>query len=386
MVIPHVCLLSRLVQVELFRKMKWIQSELYDRWMELNGFDYQLGCSNTCMSLWKDLDLQIVTDNKKERVIKLPDETYNCVESIGCISLDACKKFRSSRHVNINWDRISKKKDLKVLDDIWSYSSDADEKKTTISASQVIWHSRHLSSFRSNFDKMLPVLGLGASNVTATAIAIHCLGNPSVNKIIRLVQDKNICCLDSTSYVEIFKLISVAIRRSSHWYTGEKASLTEVAQCAGWELAIGRSKNVSDWIDEREKRTTQQMYLKLGFESKRDANSNEKYLKHLKVALTDILRPIVVGSNFYGSFHDFVLNRQSWVSSGSTGGERMVVEGESIRINKHVYFEKLTSKEVEGWLDSEPKTEAVASEKFESGKAELSMELSQSTMPSQHSY
>nr|UUV42459.1 MAG: RNA dependent RNA polymerase [Hameenlinna totivirus 2] len=47
----------------------------------------------------------------------------------------------------------------------------------------------------------------------------------------------------------------------------------------------------------------------------------------------------------------------------------MVVEGEVIKINKHVLFEKLTAEEMNEWIDSEPKTEAVGSEKYEMGKA-----------------
>ncbi|UUV42219.1 MAG: putative RNA dependent RNA polymerase [Hameenlinna totivirus 1] len=369
MLIPHVCLLANLKVVEKYKKMKWIKPEVYDRWMELNGFDYQLGSSVTCMGLWRDLDSYLVEDNKRDKVVILPELTYNRVESVGCLTLTPCSKNKNSRHVHIDWGKIANKKDLQVLDEIWHFSSHADEKKTTISASQIIWHSRHLDSFRKRLDRILPVLGLGASNVTATAIAIHCLGNPSVDKLIDLIETKKICCLDSASYSDIFKLISVALRRSAHWPDGSRASLTEVAQCAGWELAIGRSGNVSNWDDEHRRRTKEKMYLKLGEEGERSKESNDRYLIRLKAALTDLIRPIVVGAHLKESFHDFVLNRQTWVSSGSTGGEKMQVEGEYIRINKHVYFETLTTKEMEAWLESEPKTDAVASEKFESGKA-----------------
>ncbi|UUV42273.1 MAG: putative RNA dependent RNA polymerase [Ilomantsi totivirus 1] len=369
MLVPHVCLLSNLKIVEKFKRMRWGCDILYDRWMALNGFDYQLGKSEMCMSLWNDLDIYLRTSMNRRRLVQLDDDTMSCLESVRSVSLVDCTKYKGARHVRIDWGSINVKKDLQVLDLIWQYSSNADMKKTTLSVSQIVWHARESRNFRELFNSFLPILGLSASNVTATSIAIHCLGNPSCIKIVELINKKKICCLDSKEYLDIFKLISVALRRSSYWYDGTKATLSEVAQCAGWELAVGRSVNVSDWDEERTNRTASRMYLRLGYEPKRDEDSNAVYLTELRSVLYDILRPLIIGHRFPVSYSDFILNRQSWVSSGSTGGQRMVVEGETIRINKHVYFESLTSKEMIDWLESEPKTEAVASEKYESGKA-----------------
>nr|UUV42499.1 MAG: RNA dependent RNA polymerase [Hanko totivirus 5] len=365
---PHLCLLSGLEIVEKYYKMLWISSSLYDRWMELNGGEYQLGNSQTCMKLWTEVTSYLKAGTPPGD-LAIDEELVADIGGSNWIELVQCCKYRDRSHVSIIWANIRDKKELKLLDRIWKYSSEADHNKTNISASHIVWHGRKLKEFRNNFNRMLPVLGLSASNVTATAVGIHCLGNPSAPRMIDLCEEVGVCCLDSVRYAEFFKLVSVALRRSAHWPDGKKASLEEVAQCAGWELAIGRSMNISDWEEEEKKRTKQRMYLKDPAERIADKDSNDRYCQNLKKKVYELLLPLFVGQLFSGSYEDFIQNRQSWVSSGSSGGARIVVEGKVVRINKHVLFENLTKEEMVGWLDVEPIMEAVGSEKFEMGKA-----------------
>lgn len=365
---PHVCILSNLVEVERYAKNNWITTQLFNSWTALNGFDYQLGNSPVCMELWADLDVYIDRKVRSKRNTAIGEEVMNTLKGIQCVKVKKCTK-RKSQHVQINWHKIKDKKDLSVLDKIWGFSSEADENKTNISAGQIIWHSRENVVFKKNFDQLSVILGISASNVTATAIAIHCLINKSVGRIIDFVNSRKLCCLDSVEYAAVFKQLSVALRRSAHWYDGNGATLEEVASCAGWELAIGRSRNVSDWEEEARKRTSQRMYLRVPGGLVKDEESNKAYCARLKPVLKRVLSPVVLGFTYNESFRDFIRNRQSWVSSGSTGGEKLMVDGELLRINKHVLFEQLTTEEMLAWLEEEPVTRAVGSEKMEAGKA-----------------
>nr|UUV42489.1 MAG: RNA dependent RNA polymerase [Hanko totivirus 3] len=366
---PHLCLYSSLVIVEHYYKMAWIPAALYDRWMELNGGDYQLGNSRTCMQLWDE----VVHFNRNNKVPECgPDEFVEIlavVKGVACLSVCKCVRYKGRFHLKIIWAKIRSKSELKALDEVWKYSSEADHNKTNVSVSHIVWHGRKEKHFRDSFDKMLPVLGLGARNVTATAVAIHCLGNPSVHKMIELCESVKVCCLDGNRYVDFFKSVSVALRRSAHWPSGVKASLNEVAQCAGWELAIGRSMNVSDWADEEHKRTKVRMYLKDPTEEVGTEETNMRYCSILRNKVFELLMPCFMGCEFKIGFEEFIKNRQSWVSSGSSGGERLVIEGELVKINKHVLFETLSKETMTSWLDEEPRMEAVGSEKYEMGKA-----------------
>lgn len=366
---PHICLFERLVQVEHYYLNKWIASPLYDRWMEFNGYDYQMGNSISCMRLWDEVNICSKELRCRTKPVGIDDELISRIDSTKWIKLVACRDKADNYHLTFNWGNLVDKKQTAVIDEIWRYSSEADAKKTNVSASHIIWHSRQVVDFRKNFNAMLPLLGLSASNVTATSIAIHCLGNPSVGKMIELIKKYRICCLNSEMFSNIFKLISVALRRSAHWFDNTAASLDEVAQCAGWELAIGRSVNVSDWAEEEKKRTSCRMFLGDPMQPKKDEEGNSRYCAELRMKLVEVLRPCFYGVPFTQSYEEFVKDRQSWVSSGSSGGEKMMIEGQSVKINKHVLFEKLESQEMIDWLNSEPKTVAVASEKYEMGKA-----------------
>nr|UUV42410.1 MAG: RNA dependent RNA polymerase [Enontekio totivirus 3] len=81
------------------------------------------------------------------------------------------------------------------------------------------------------------------------------------------------------------------------------------------------------------------------------------------------MREMVVSANSKRSFKEFCMMRQSWMSSGSTGGAKVnLTDGTTIRVNKHAYFEGVSVQEMLSWLKDEPKISAVGSEKFEMGK------------------
>lgn len=360
---PHYCLLSTLIQIESFSQGDLMDYDLYNSWMNANGGNYQLGNSVECMKLWDDFTHFVHNPPKRALPMRLLSPLSDA------ISLALCK-LHGRYHVAIEWKKLKKKDDIKLANDIWSWSSKADQTKTSLSASDMLWHINKEPVLRKKYDKWSQLFSAHLTNVTATSLLVHMVGNVHFEKNASLLMNNKFCCLDTQSYSNVFKALSVALRRTGHWPDGTPASLDEVTSCSGWELAIGRSENKSDWADEENKRTQQVVNLGPPTSKTKDARSNAMYCSMLARELEVITSELVKAPKRHQSWREYVEERQSWVSSGSTGGKRIKLnDGSSVRVNKHVYFEQLTADEMTEWLDSEPKMVATASEKFEMGKA-----------------
>lgn len=360
---PHTCLLSTLREIEWYKHGKLMSEDLYDEWFNVNSDNYQLGASKKCMQLWGDFTKCVIQRSSVESV-GISDLCVNCVVDI-CL----CKKHLGY-YVSINWGRVNKRGDIANLNEIWQWSSAADKGKTNVSAADLIWHMRRYPELRARFDKWSFLFSIRLSNVTITSLLIHLIGNPSHPRVFELLDRYDYCCLDSASYSTLLKNLSVALRRTAHWPDGSPATLEEVTQCSGWELAVGRSENRSDWAEEESKRTNQVVHLGLPTHEKKNDVTNSVYCALLEEELTTIMSELVTAPRRSPSWKDYVETRQVWVSSGSTGGKRMKMnDGTVSRVNKHAYFESLTTEEMVAWMAEPPRIQATASEKYEMGKA-----------------
>ena len=52
---PHLCTCYRLMCVQTQYERGYISQALYDRWLSVNGGEYQLGNSPKSMNLWRDV-------------------------------------------------------------------------------------------------------------------------------------------------------------------------------------------------------------------------------------------------------------------------------------------------------------------------------------------
>lgn len=361
---PHQCLLSVLKEVEQLYKRGVLCSSTYDAWMAQNGASYQLGEGAESMRVWRE-----VVSASPGR----PSVPLSWVASVGpfpkYIALVHCPKH-GGYYVKIDWQRIGNDKDsMAVFQRLWAFTSKADAAKTTINAGNMVWHMRKFSEATRLYDKWAPLFSVRLPNVTATCLLIHIVANPEADTMFDILAALDMCCMHVDSYQEVTKLISVAIRRTAKFMDGSPASLDQVCLLAGWELAIGRSLNKSDWEDERKKRTTQVVYLGSPLEGKQDKASNEKYIRDLMPVLERVLMPAVRPMKRKYSWLEHVENRQSWASSGSTAGKRLrMSDGTHLRMNKHTYFESITKEEMVEWLQTEPAIYATGSEKMEPGK------------------
>ncbi|UUV42284.1 MAG: putative RNA dependent RNA polymerase [Joutseno totivirus] len=361
---PHECLLSTIKRIESLHKSGSITESMYSNWMSENANNYQLGDSKACMALWDDF-----TKYKCKREMSKHHEAINLTSQKKAVELRKCKHHKCL-YVKINWSLIKSKEDLKVLNTVWRWSSEADHAKTNVSAADMIWHMKQRDWCRALYDRWAHLFSTNLYNITACALLFHLTGNPVAIKVFSLLEKKQFCCMDIDDYKGVFKALSVAIRRTGHWPDGEMATLEEVTGAAGWELSIGRSMNKTDWDEERKKRIHNYIPLGRPMSGAKTKETNDLYCLDLKEELSGIMRELVGRPVRRESWPEYIEDRQSWCSSGSTGGKRLKVsDEESIRLNKHSYFENLTKEEMIAWLDGEPVTRATASEKFELGKS-----------------
>lgn len=360
---PHLCTFSTLREVQRLFDLKHIGHDLLDDWFAINGGDYQMGGSKECMKLWLDVTRRKHKPDQPTHLDAIVDTKPSCVEIVKCRKHGGC-------YLKIEWGRVRHERDFEWLDEFWRWSSAADRAKTTLSAGQLMkhvakqdWARRAVSAHWHHLSASLP-------NVTIVAIMINMLGNPHADRNFELLDKYQYCCLDVTNYQEIMKAISIAIRRTSRFPDGREASLDEITSMAGWELATGRSENRTNWEEELDKRTKRVLNLGSPLLEEKNQDTNQEYVEDLKVELRGIMQELVQIPKRKPSWAEFVQDRQSWVSSGSTGGLKVDLnDGSSIRANKHAVFESITKDEMATWLDEEPEIRATASEKFEMGKS-----------------
>lgn len=361
---PHVCLYSTLKAIDDLKTRKLFHPSLCDEWFSLNGSAYQLGNSSECMKLWEEFNKMKCSRVQSQHYVNIDwSKEQQAVEFGKC-------RHHKGLYVKILWAKLKNKDDLRILNEVWRWSSDADHAKTNVSAADMIWHMRTRDWCRALYDRWNIMFSTNLYNITACALLIHLVGNPTAIKVFKLLEERKFCCIDLDDYKNVFKALSVAIRRTGYWPDGTDASLDEVTGCASWELAVGRSMNRSDWEEERQKRTEVRIPLGSPLLERKSDDSNNVYCHQLRFILVDIMSELVGRPPNRDSWAEYVENRQSWCSSGSTGGKRFKLSTkENVRLNKHAYFETLQVTEMVEWLESEPMMLATASEKFEMGKA-----------------
>nr|QRW42111.1 MAG: RNA-dependent RNA polymerase [Tzifr virus] len=360
---PHLCTLATMKTVQQLYEGRHVPYDLFSSWFSINGGDYQMGNSPQCMALWEEFTHYHYRPQPPPHIDEVNGSRPRGFLTVRC-------QRHNGYSIRIFWKEVRSEADYEWLDSFWKWSSDADKAKTTLSAGQLMKHISRVAWAREKVEEVWGYLSASLANVTVTALLIHILGNVEAWRNFELLAKHRYCCLDPLSYQDLFKALSVAIRRTSHHPDGTPATLSEITSMAGWELAIGRSKNKTDWQDERRKRTEVTLHLGDPLIPGKNAVTNLAYLDEMRTALRRLMGQLVSRPVSNPSWLDYVMNRQSWLSSGSTGGQRVVLgDGSSIRANKHTYFETVRTSEMLSWLDSRPEIRATASEKFEMGKA-----------------
>ncbi|UHK03178.1 MAG: RNA-dependent RNA polymerase [Hangzhou totivirus 7] len=363
---PHVCCFSTLRKVQSYKDGNWIERELFDKWMSINGGDYQLGLSGKLDELWFERHLVVrggVASLKRARdlidfnlLIGKPVEVFNC------------KWHARVEHVRLKHRKSVSRNDIKVLNSLFPFSSAADKKKTNVDLASIVVCALK-EGLRDKVNRAMLLVPIGSANSIATALVIHAVGNAHFDRMADLIIGDKACCMEPVDFNKYLKCVTTALRRTSKWADGSVVTLDVVAGCAYWEMCIGRSIMKSDWEEERQHRLSDHLYLKLPLVEEASPSSNLAFISKFGCALDEIMRELVPCRMSYMTWVEFVESRQSWLSSGSSGGEHILIDEKEVRVNKRTYFESIPIQENISWLYGEPKLEAVASEKFEQSKA-----------------
>lgn len=365
MCVPHKCTFNELNLIETFYKNRYLSVECYNEWMSVNGGDYQLGRSGHLLCLW-DERLDDFKNMTIDEQITLID---NNIDEIGIFEIVSCNKH-GLKHLRIRdkGNLSISRKHFKIVNKFFPFYSDTDKKHTNIDFCTLMYHC-FINKYFKEIDFILQICPIGYRNSICVNLLINRLGNEYCDKIWQLMADDAACCMSNDTYKSYFKAISIAIRRNSLWYDKENANLQEVTACASWELSLGRHGMISDWKQEKENRVSKPLYLRLPDSDIIDVHSNDAYIEFAEPIMDDIMRQIMPEGSIWKSWEKFCYERNSWLSSGSAGSKYLERGNKKVRLNKRSYMETIPIKDMVTWIDKEPEIIAIASEKFEMGKA-----------------
>nr|QUS52818.1 RNA-directed RNA polymerase [Mute swan feces associated toti-like virus 2] len=355
--------LSVLRRIEAMYRGGWISAQLYDSWMGVNLPLYQVAGSSEAMRLWADrLPFVSVAETGSVADIMYGIGKSNSRHTLRSkyIRFKYCRHHNKTVKVQITKVPVTRL-DIKILNVLFPFSAKSDKAHTNLDVASlvlILCKQGHIEKV----NRALSMYPINRYNVTVAAGLIMAVGSDSSEKMFRLWEHDKACCLAQETYAKYCQSIGTALRRNAKWYDGKDLAAEEVAHLAYWDLPIGRQNNVSDWPEEARKRHNDVTHVLNPWTKE---PMYDEYRKELRRILTPCLRRCPPWS----TWRDFVMRRQSWVSTGSSGGQSLSVGGEKLGLKKRAYFDLLTADEMLGWLDTEPKILATGSEKYEMGKA-----------------
>lgn len=366
--LPHKCTFSNLCTVEDYYFKNWISDHCYDEWMAINGGSYQLGKGGMLKYLWDERMHKISNMNINDQ-IKILDDIENMPKNMKTYK---CNKHQIL-HVNLLNNKYTKaclRPEFKWLNKVFPFFSDTDKKHTNIDlTSLVLQVIQEMPNGVEHVNQVFRRCPVGMTNSIVVSLLIHSIGNENYVKIAECMDIDNVCCMDNNSYRDYFKAISIAVRRTAIWFDGTPASLGEITSCASWELPLGRHGMLSDWEEEYNNRVNHYLPLKLPDEEINNEESNMRYIDYAESILDEIIVQLVPTDYTWPSWEKFCKDRNSWLTSGSAGSKHAQVEGIKVRLNKRSFMETVPIDEMVDWINKEPVINAIASEKYEMGKA-----------------
>lgn len=375
--IPHICHLGTIQHVEALHKGKRLSRGLYDKWMQMIGASYQICGSSELNKYWDDRLLELsnhkpyIKDKVHSSVLMIYDktefDTYFDTNRYFKSKHKLCDKV-SYLQITSRMLRLNGRINFKFINKIFPFTADADKKKTNIdfcSLFMALTRSKGLKQI----NDFLFYLPIGTFNSVAVALAVHYFGNDRAHKIFNIMKQDHAYLLQPIILNKYFKAISTALRRSQMWPDGTPADLDDVTQCSYWELCIGRSIMKSKWAQEFDNRIKIQLPLKLPHHNISNDRTDTLYRVKLEVELKSIIAELIKHDMNFPTYADFILDRQSWLSSGSSGGQHYVFQDKTYSMDKRFLFEIITKEEMATWIDSLPKILGRGSEKFEQSKA-----------------
>lgn len=368
---PTLTLYENVLEVEKYFNYGYIPRLLYDEWMAVNGGSYQINGCRTLDPLWLERFDKIAIIEQDQVKIKNNYNTYMQMQPVkyNILKLVKCH-IHGKLHARLN-DNLPKKlnRDMfKQFNQLFPYSCNIDAKCTQLDCGTQIYQMI-LNHQLPDVKMALLCVPVGSSNTIITAMLAQLSGNYVARSVHDIMMADKACCLSTDSYVEYFKAITVAARRTGKLPNGYELSTRDIGLLAYWEMSSGRGIFISDWEEEKDKRINKCIHMRpFGSEEAPSEATNEAFLAQLKPVMQQIISEVFSQPINWPTWKEHLYTRQEWLASGSSGGYRITVDGKDIRLNKRTLSEYHLVYKMEDWLDSEPKLCACGTDKCECGK------------------
>lgn len=232
--------------------------------------------------------------------------------------------------------------------------------ETTLCAAATTTHLPAMVILK-NLNLLFSVVPVGAYNSMITGLIIGIMSSESVLDLVSDFSVRRFCCLNNVTLLYKLRMFSDAVRRTHALPSMSHLDSAAICSLSYWHMCSSRQLSASDWDKERNTRAT---YMPVGEVASCDYRT--RVYKEIDLAIAEVMHR---AKRTPSSWEEFVINRQRYVSSGSTGGIKTTISGRAISAGKRVYFENVPTAEIVSWLQSVPIMQASASEKFELGKS-----------------
>lgn len=256
-------------------------------------------------------------------------------------------------------------------------------------------------------NKILRYIAVGTNQVLVLSILIAALGHRSKDMIYQQILQTGMLYHGDTDKRKLLKYFSIAIRRTQRLYNNTILKADDISALCYYELAFGRSNNVSDWQQEIINRCTKTQHIQLKhintyekqqkdgskhyhIEWRTEEEINDKNTKSddafyyaLQDKINEILQKIMIAVPKDEDFETFLKRRSEWCVAGASGGVKIAVpdlvglanESEPrpnikyVAVGKRAAMEKMSTADLLFIMQCKPTEFAKASEKIENGKS-----------------
>lgn len=260
---------------------------------------------------------------------------------------------------------------------------------------------------RTDLQSLLSAIPIGQNQVAALCALICGAYSKHKSDFVSLYANSGILCTLQPSFKDVCKSVSAHIRKyATNPFSDNPLPPSSVAANAYLEIAIGRSKNVSDWAEEKNHRCHMRHEIQspklpsVGLDGRliytaHELGSTPKPDKHfyaeLRKELEALVGQLINQRHITEPLGHFYNRRSEWITSGSSGGFRSkqlydlihpggvspktrdqpeVHSKPGVVLDKRGWAEHTPYPKIQGHLNkATPAEKAVASEKYENGKA-----------------
>jgi hypothetical protein len=371
-----------LLYIEQLYLKRYINKESYSNIFDQFSSLYISGDGGTSMYLW---------DIVKHSMLTTPDTTPFKAppidnKSASHVTLISCTRGCSHTHAQIR-GTAAHRRFFKCLNKLYPYPNANDKSHTLLDLTSLV--AAYINTHNSApidktvkervklVNQVLKLFKVGTHNSIVTGWLVAAIGSEDfLPYMSNLVRGSAFCSMRSTDLCKWLKTVSVAIRRTAKFIDGSPLTAQSTSMLAYTELFVGRGGNKSNWQEERQHRCHNFDAPTMGGGAA-DISTADGLLRHteflaaLKIELEDSFRQLFSGCKPPPAFDKFVAMRQQWLASGSSAGykARLPSSMKKRPLGKRATFETLTDAEILQWMLEDPYTFAVASEKYEMGKA-----------------